>query len=477
MAAIQNRYGQITRLSAKLFYMRNGKSNDQSGIIAQMREDAHAIFRAGLRAADPALAIGTHCRKEKNDLYIGESRFDLTAIDRILIIGAGKATATMAQAMEKILGDRIYDGLISVKYGHTASLKHIRTIEAGHPLPDANGVQAAQRMVAMVTEAQKSDLVIVLISGGGSALLPFPAKGVSLDDKQKTTDRLLACGATIHEINAIRKHLSAIKGGRLAQAASPAKVVALILSDVVGDDLDVIASGPTVADRTTYADCLDILDRYKIALTIPQAVYTYLQCGAKGDHKESPKRNSHNWDHIRNIIIGSNRQALMACAAKARRAGYQTLVLSAEIQGTTRDVASVHTAIAREVLASGHPLFPPACILSGGETTVVVKGSGKGGRNQEFALSAALAIDARDTIVILSAGTDGTDGPTDAAGALADNTTVQRSKALGLDIQQHLKNNDAYPFFEQLGDLLVTGPTGTNVMDLNVILVRDDESG
>jgi hydroxypyruvate reductase len=443
--------------------------------LPRMRADAEAIFRAGLRAADPATAIQRLCRREKDQLWIGDACFNLTRVERILVVGAGKATATMARAVEAIMGDRISGGVISVKYGHTVPLGYIDTVEAGHPLPDANGLAASQKIMALVAGAQPRDLIVVLLSGGGSALLPLPASGITLADKQTVTDLLLAHGATIHEINAIRKHLSGVKGGRLAQAAAPAAMVALILSDVVGDDLDVIASGPTVPDSSTFADCLEIVRRHAIFPDLPPGVRAHLEAGAAGQIEETPKADTHTWEHVRHLVVGSNGLALAAAAHEAQARGYAPHMLSARIEGETHSVARMHAAMAREVLTSSRPLPPPACILSGGETTLHVKGNGKGGRNQEFALTAALGIDGAESVVILSAGTDGTDGPTDAAGALADHATVRRARQEGLDIHRYLANNDSYPFFKTLGDLIVTGPTGTNVMDMNVILIRAKE--
>ncbi|MBT8339207.1 MAG: glycerate kinase [Desulfatitalea sp.] len=437
-----------------------------------MRTDAEAIFRAGLAAAAPAAAIQKCCRLERQQLRIADHSWDLNGIDRILVVGAGKATASMAQALEQILGERIHTGCISVKYGHTAPLAHIDIIEAGHPVPDANGVRACRRILDVVTTAQSEDLIIGLLSGGGSALLPLPAGNLSLADKQAVTTALLACGATIHEINALRKHLSAIKGGRLALAAAPARMVTLILSDVVGDDLDVIASGPTVPDPSTFGECQEIIRRYGIASRLPQRIRQHIDRGATGRIDETPKHYRQLGDHIHNLIIGSNRQALGACRHEAKRRGYAPLMLSSRLTGETRVVAGVHAAIAREILGTGQPLSPPACLLSGGETTVTLNGNGRGGRNQEFALAAALQIHACPCIVMLSAGTDGTDGPTDAAGAFSDHTTCRRAADAGLDIHRHLSNNDAYPFFQGLNDLLITGPTGTNVMDIHIVLVQ-----
>jgi glycerate 2-kinase len=437
-----------------------------------MKSEAAAIFRAAVCAVEPGAAIARVCRRENDRLWVGEKAYDLAHTGRVLVVGAGKATAAMAQAVEGLLGDRMDDGLISVKYGHTAPLRRIRTVEAGHPEPDANGVAAARAILEMVAPAGPGDLVLVLLSGGGSALLPLPAPGLTLADKQQATQLLLACGATIHEINAIRKHLSAVKGGRLAQAAASADTMTLILSDVVGDDPDVIASGPTVPDRSTFKECLEIIRRYGLMRKMPLSVQGHLQNGAAGRITETPKPETHAWGHVHHRIIGSNAIALEAAAAQATRLGYATHILSATVQGEARIVAHDHAELACRVLAGKGPVRPPACILSGGETTVTIRGDGKGGRSQEFALAAAQVIAGHDAITILSAGTDGTDGPTDAAGAFVDHTTAQRAQKAGLDIRSHLDRNDAYPFFEKLGDLLTTGPTGTNVMDLCVVLVR-----
>ena len=446
-------------------------SQNKLAVMQEMRRHARAIFDAALQAAAPDRAILNHCRRTGNILELGPQQFDLTAIDRLVVIGAGKAAAAMAQAIESILGPRIADGLICVKYGHGLPLNHIRTMEAGHPIPDENGTQAATQILKMVQGAGENDLIIFLVSGGGSALLPLPVDGIGLDDKQSLTQTLLACGATIHEINVLRKHLSAVKGGRLARAAFPAGMVTLIVSDVVGDDLDVIASGPTVPDASTFGACWDIIERYGIRDQLPKNVVRHLKAGVAGKAPETPKQETADWGRAVNIIVANNFQAIRAAARKAELMGYTPLILSSCMEGETREVAKVHGAIAREVIARGHPIHAPACILSGGETTVTLKGRGKGGRNQEFALAAAPSIAGPAPVVLLSAGSDGTDGPTNAAGALADHTTIQRATDLGLDLQAHLDNNDAYPFFQQLDDLVITGPTRTNVMDIRVMLI------
>ncbi len=440
--------------------------------LCQMRQDAEAIFQAGLQAVLPSNAMRRYCRREKDRLFVGDRIFNIGDYRNIWVVGAGKAAAAMAQVMEELLENNIDGGLISVKYGHSAPLGTIRSIEAGHPIPDTPGQAASSEILEFAHQAGKDDLFIVLLSGGGSSLLPLPIQGISLEEKQETSDILIGCGATIHEINAIRKHISDIKGGRLAQAAFPATVVTLILSDVVGDDLDVIASGPTVPDASTYTQCDEIIRRYGISNRLPPTVLTHIAKGLAGKAPETPKSATDVWSHVHHRIVGSNRDAIAAAAAKAESLGYNSLILSSLIEGETRTVAQVHGAIAREIAATRHPLSPPACVLSGGETTVTLKGNGVGGRNQEFALAAALDIQNTALIVVLSGGTDGTDGPTDAAGAIADHTTVQRSKKAGLDCRQHLENNDAYPFFKNLGDLLMTGPTQTNVMDLRVIIVE-----
>jgi hydroxypyruvate reductase len=464
----------FTYLHVKATNMAKGSriTNQESGtLLSQMHQDAKKVFRTGLQAVSPSKAIRRCCHRKNDQLFIGDQCYNLLDYRRVTVVGAGKATAAMAQVMEEFLDDKIEKGLICVKYGHGAALKKIRTIEAAHPIPDAAGMVASAEIMDMVSQAGEDELVMVLLSGGGSSLLPLPIQGITLEEKQVASNLLIGCGATIHEINSIRKHISAIKGGRLAQAAFPAQVAALMLSDVVGDDLDVIASGPTVPDASTYAQCIKIIDHYGIREQLPVSIVTHLSNGLDGVISETPKPSPKGWRHVHNQVVGSNKDAVAAAQAKAQVLGYHPLILSTCIEGETRTVAQVHTAIAREILKSANPLPAPVCLLSGGETTVTLKGDGLGGRNQEFALAAALDIAAQCHIVVLSGGTDGTDGPTDAAGAIADHTTVQRAAKMGLDCRRHLDNNDAYPLFKALDDLLITGPTQTNVMDLHIILV------
>ncbi len=437
----------------------------------QLRQAARQIFAAAVRAVDPAEAIRRHLVREGHRLRAGTEEVDLTQVGRVVVVGLGKAGAPMAAAVEEILGERISRGVVVTKYGHVLPTKLIRIHEAGHPVPDQNGVAGARAILEHVQGLAPEDLVLVLISGGGSALTPAPTAGIRLEEKQALTKTLLACGADIREINTLRKHISEIKGGQLGRAAAPACVITLILSDIVGDPLDAIASGPTVPDPTSYADALAILDKYRIRAEIPAAIRSHLEAGARGEIPETPKPDDPLFRRIRSVMVGSNIQALTAASAEAERLGLTPLILSSFIEGETRDVARMHAALAREVRSSGHPLPPPCCLISGGETTVTLRGQGKGGRNQEFSVAAALDIAGLRDVVILSAGTDGTDGPTDAAGALADGQTCARAAALGLNPRAALDDNDAYPFFERVGDLILTGPTNTNVMDVRLVLV------
>jgi hydroxypyruvate reductase len=421
-----------------------------------------------------AKQIFEHSILSINPYSIIKSRIGLNNLEKfkdIYIIGAGKATASMAKAIEEILNDRITEGIINVKYRHTQPLKKIKINQAGHPIPDEAGKKGALEIINLAKKAKKDDLVICLLSGGASALLPVPVDRVTLKEKQLTTDILLKCGAKINEVNIIRKHISQIKGGRLAQIVAPARLITLILSDVVGDDLSTIASGPTVPDETTFDEALKVIKNYDLIEKIPNSVIEYIKSGIQGKVEETPKKDNPIFKNVENIIIGNNFDALQAGKIKAEELGFNTLILSSQIEGETKQVAKVHTAIAKEIIKTNNPIKKPACIISGGETTVTIKGDGLGGRNQEFVLSSAIEIDGLEDIVILSAGTDGTDGPTDAAGAIADGNTIKRAKELGMNAEEFLERNDSYHFFKKLGNLLITGPTNTNVMDLRIILI------
>ncbi|MCF8128411.1 MAG: glycerate kinase [Deltaproteobacteria bacterium] len=445
--------------------------------LKQMRTEAKAIFRESLRSVNPFGAVKNFVQVEKDQLILGkdgedQTRLDLKQFERISLVGGGKATAPMAKAMETLLGDRIRTGMINVKYGFTETLSVTRTAEASHPLPDENGVKGTKAIMDFLAKAGDKDLIISLISGGGSALLCQPAKGITLKEKQAVTGMLLDCGASIDEINAVRKHISAAKGGQMARAAFPATVVNLMLSDVVGDKMDVIASGPFVPDSSTFEDALGILRKYDLK-DVPESIVQRLTDGSQDRIPDTPKAGDPVFLYVSNIIVGSNMLALEAAEKKAREFGYNTLILSSLIEGETQDVARVHCAILKEIGRSGKPIEKPACVISGGETTVTIRGKGLGGRNQEFCLKSALEInDIPEKMVVLSGGTDGNDGPTDAAGAVVDPSTVKSGMEAGLSAVDFLNNNDAYHFFEKTEDLLMTGPTNTNVMDVRLLLIR-----
>jgi len=439
--------------------------------LEKLRGDARAIFDAGLKAIDSIKAVKNHINRDGNTLRVQGIEYDVGAYENIYMIGMGKAAASMAKAVEDIIGDKLTAGIVNVKYGHTVPLNKIKINEAAHPVPDDAGLKGSQEIIELLKKTGEKDLVICLISGGGSALLPLPAGNLTLEDKQVVTKLLLECGADIHEINSIRKQISAVKGGRLAAFVYPSTLISLILSDVIGDDLDVIASGPTVPDTHTFHDCRNIIQKYKLDQRVPKSVIEYIEKGCSGEIEDTPKSDSPVFERTQNAIVGSNILAVSAAKKKAEELGYNSLVLSTFIHGETKEVAKVHAAIAKEIRSSGNPLKKPACIISGGETTVTIEGKGLGGRNQEFVLAAALDIDGLNDVVILSGGTDGNDGPTDAAGAIADGTTISRANDLGLDAYKYLCENNSYNFFKPLGDLLITGPTNTNVMDLRVLLI------
>jgi hydroxypyruvate reductase len=429
------------------------------------------MFQAALRAADPEVAVGRALRRDGAVLRAGARRYDLTRFDRVWVLGAGKASAPMARAAEKILRSRVAGGLVTTKYGHGTALRRVAVHEAGHPVPDGAGVEGARRLAETAAAAGARDLVVFLISGGASALTPSPVPPITLAEKQQTTRLMLECGANIHEINTVRKHISAFKGGQLARLASPATVITLMLSDVIGDSIDVIGSGPTVPDASTYSDARAILDRFGLLERVPETVRARIEQGVAGAAEETPKCGDAAFTRTQNLIVGSNRLAVDAAAARAKELGYRTLVLSTFIEGETRDVARMHAAIAKEIDAAGRPLKRPACLISGGETTVTIRGGGKGGRNQEFVLAAAIDMAGMKKSVVLSGGTDGTDGPTDAAGAIATGETLARASAAGLNARDYLARNDSYNFFAPLGGLLLTGPTRTNVMDVHLVLL------
>jgi glycerate 2-kinase len=430
--------------------------------------DLHAVAaelqRAALAAVEPGAAVRQHLRRQGDLVHVGDRSYNLGEYEHVYVVGGGKAAVPMAATVADVLGDRLTNGIVVTKVGHAGSgppLPGLRVLEAGHPVPDRNSVRGAQAIADLARQATARDLIVCLISGGGSALLTLPVEGLDLDDLQELTDALLRSGATINELNTVRKHWSSFKGGNLARLAAPAAVVTLVLSDVVGDPLDVIASGPTVPDPTTTADAQEILDRYSI------------WPGRPVPFQETPKPGDAVFERVHHVIVGSNRQAAVAALERARQLGFNGLLLSTYVEGEAREVARVAAALAKGVRSYGDPIPAPACLVWGGETTVTIRGDGKGGRNQELALAAALALEGWPGVMLVPLATDGTDGPTDAAGALVTGETVARARALGLDPLAALMANDSYTFFDELGDLIRTGPTGTNVNDLLFLLVAD----
>jgi len=424
----------------------------------------------GLKAADARAAVNRAILRNGEELIIGRRRYDLRRYDRVVVVGAGKAAAPMARAMELRLGRWLDGGFVVVKRGHAVRTRRIVVAEAGHPVPDQSGQRAAARLCARAAELGRNDLLIVLLSGGASSLLPAPVAGITLGDKQRTTQQLLRCGAGIREINTVRKHLSRIKGGRLVELTK-ATVVTLILSDVLGDDLSAIASGPTVPDPTTYQDAIAILKDYRIWRAVPQRVRRHLDRGCRGLVSETPKPGSSLFRRVHHHIVGNNAAAVTAVTRAAREAGLRTLVSTLAMTGEARDRGRQFGAMAKKMVRKGQPLRRPCCLVAGGETTVTVTGKGTGGRAQEFAAAAALEIAGLTRVWVVAIGTDGTDGPTDAAGAMVDGDTVARAQDLAVNLTGALAHHNTYPALKRLHQLIITGPTGTNVNDLYLLLL------
>jgi glycerate 2-kinase len=441
--------------------------------MTKLREHARVILDAALAAADARAAVARSLSLDGDVLRVaGAEEVDLSAIERIWVLGAGKAACAMAMGALEVLGDRIAGGSLTTRDGHGCDLPRVEVWEAAHPVPDARGMAGAADALRMARAAGARDLVLCLLSGGASALWAAPAAGVTLTDLRGVTDQLLRAGATIHELNTVRKHLSRIGGGWLARAAAPARVVTLAVSDVVGGALDVIASGPTVPDPTTFEDALEVLARYSIQP--PYAVRAHLQAGDAGEVEETPKPFDAAFLRVSAHVIAGNADALRGAAREAERLGYRARIVADDVEGEARSVGEQVGLLVRNTLAE-RPDGPVALLL-GGETTVTVQGRGRGGRNQELALALAREIERVEGVLAASLGTDGTDGPTDAAGAFADGGTVARGHAAGLDARDALRRNDAHTFLRATGDLIVTGPTGTNVNDLVLVLVDPAET-
>jgi len=423
-----------------------------------------------LEAVNAGTALRRVIKKDGDLLTVGSRRYDLRQYERVVVVGAGKATAPMACTIERLLGRRLDSGRIIVKYGHAVPTKRIVVEEAAHPLPDRAGQLAAQRLRALASSLTARDLLIVLLSGGASSLMPAPASGITLADKQCVTKQLLRCGAEIGEINTVRKHLSNLKGGRLAESTK-ATIITLILSDVLGDDLSAIASGPTAPDPTTYGEAIECLKRYRVWSASPRAVRRHLEQGRRGRLAETPKPGSPIFRRVQHQIVGNSELAIAAVTRTAREAGLQTIIHSMTLTGEARVMGAQFGAFARTILYKKSPVSRPCCIVAGGETTVTVKGTGKGGRAQEFAVAAAKAIAGLPNVWVAAVGTDGTDGPTQVAGALVSGETLAKARRLGIDLDSALAQNNTFPALRALRSHITTGPTGTNVNDLYVLVV------
>jgi glycerate-2-kinase len=446
--------------------------NGETQLDQKAREIALKSLESALNAVDPKRIIKSKLLlKNSTLLRVNGYSFDLRKFKNVYVIGGGKASGSMAEAIEQVLGRRIKNGLVNVPRGSKNKTDIIRLHDASHPIPDEAGVEGTRRMLEIAEQAKEDDLVICLISGGGSSLMPLPRGEISIVDKREITNALLKCGATINEINTVRKHISDFKGGWLAKKAYPATILNLILSDVVGDPLDFIASGPTVPDSTTFANAIKVLKKYNLWDKTPASIRKVLSDGERGIIPETPKAGDEAFKNVFNVVVGNNRFASLAICELLKSEGLNTLLLTATLEGEARHVGIMLASIAREVSASGNPVSKPAGIIAGGETTVTVTGKGKGGRNQEIALAATQKLNHMDGVVLASLSTDGIDGPTDAAGAIVDGKTLTRATKMGLTPEKYLAENDSYHFFSKLGDLIFTGPTGTNVNDVSLIVV------
>ena len=444
--------------------------NGETKLNRKARALALRSLESALNAVDPKQIIKSKLLLKNSTLHVNGYSIDLKKFKNIYVIGGGKASGSMAEALEQVLGNSITNGLVNVPRSSKNKTDIIKLHEASHPIPDEAGVEGTRRMLKIAEQAKEDDLVICLISGGGSSLMPLPRGKISIADKKKITNVLLKCGATINEINTVRKHISDFKGGWLAKKAYPATILNLILSDVVGDPLDFIASGPTVPDSTTFSDAIKVLKKYRLWSKAPASIRKVLSDGEKGLIPETPKANDEAFKRVYNVVVGNNRLASLTAQKYLKSEGLNTLLLTSTLEGEARHVGIMLASIVHEVSVSGNPVPKPAGIIAGGETTVTVTGKGLGGRNQEIALAAAQKLNDMNGVVVASLSTDGVDGPTDAAGAIADGKTLVRAAKMGLTPEEYLAENDSYHFFSKLGDLIFTGPTGTNVNDVSVIV-------
>jgi hydroxypyruvate reductase len=442
--------------------------------MTEHRKIIDDLISCALRSVDPVEAVRDNLSINGHSLFVEDKEYDLRKIKKIKVVGAGKAAAPMARAVGDVLLDRVDGGLVIVKHGHDSPASDISPIElicAGHPIPEAGGVLATERIMTLAGDLGREDLLVTVISGGCSALLVSPAPGISLEDKQAVIRAALDSGASIHQINTVRKHLSSIKGGLLAQLASPARTISLIISDVVGDAPDTIGSGPTAPDPTTFTEAMRVLTSFDLVSRVPSSVIERLERGAAGDHRETPTDDDPCFRNVQNIVIRSGRHAAKAAAEAAFKHGFNAMIVEPPLQGLARDAGSMIASMARTVVESGRPARRPACLVFFGETTVNVTGDGRGGRNQELALAAAFDIDGTQGVTIATLATDGQDGPTDVAGAIVNSRTIQHARKRGMDPGRYLANNDSYSFFDALDGLIRTGNTLTNVADLAFALI------
>lgn len=445
--------------------------NGETPLNREARALALKSLQSAINIVDPKKIMMSKLSLKDSVLNVNGRSFDLKKFRSVYVVGGGKASGSMAEALEQILGRYVTGGLINVPRGSKHETETIKLHESSHPIPDVSGVEGTRGILEIAGRAKEDDLVICLISGGGSSLMPLPRGEISIDDKRQVTEALLRCGATINEVNTVRKHISDFKGGWLAKKAHPATILNLILSDVVGDPLDFIASGPAVPDSTTFSDAVKVLRKYNLWDKIPVSVKKVLSDGEKGLIPETPKADDAAFKKVHSFVVGNNRSATSAARESLKSAGLNTFLLTSVLEGEARQVGVMLTSVAREIIASENPVPKPAGVVAGGETTVTVVGEGLGGRNQEIALAATLKLKDLDGVVVASLSTDGVDGPTDAAGAIADGRTLARAAKMRLNPEKFLAENDSYDFFSRLNDLIFTGPTGTNVNDISVVVV------
>jgi glycerate 2-kinase len=457
----------MTKITNKNQLIKRGSSE----LTRKARTLALASLEHGLRAADPKRLLEARLLLKKSTLHINEYTFNLQNFRNIYVIGGGKATGAMAEAIEEKLGNYITKGIVNVPHGYKQKTRTIRLQGANHPIPDNAGTTGTRQMLTIAEQAGKDDLIICLLSGGGSSLMPLPRNGIPLKDKQELTSALLKSGSTINEVNTVRKHISDFKGGWLAKKAYPATILNIILSDVVGDKLASIASGPAVPDPTTFVEARKVLEKHGLWKNAPSSIREVLVQGEKGLIAETPKAGDMAFEAVYNVIVGNNRSASLAACGYLKSESVNTLLLTTSLEGEAREVGTMLASCSRGILASVNPVLKPAGVIAGGETTVTVTGKGVGGRNQELALAAVSKLSGFDGVALASLSTDGVDGPTDAAGAIVDGETLAQATKLGLDPEECLRENDSYRFFSKLGDLIVTGSTGTNVNDISVIII------